>query len=381
MNAADQNQSPEEIERRIEATRQQLNATLNALQNKLDPGELMDTVWTYLRGNSSELGKSLVETVRANPIPVLLLGVGVSWLALGGSVPGRPGLWRGRHPEDEYTQSYDSNLGYEGGRAEAYPPGAVGYSTASGGGMTGKAKESWQAAKEKVSEAAAKVKGRTSEMADKITDRTKETMEHMGERAHEMKDRLSHKLHTSDMGASDTGDRASSGVSDKYQQMADRSQELYQRSMDRASQMSHGMRERYARQKYRARTLLEEHPLAVAAIGIGIGAFLGAILPSSRREQRWLQDTRDEMSGVGQSMLQAGREQFERAREVVERTAQSVREQAEQARHSDESLGESASRAAGAAKETARQELKKEDRAVTTPPHTAEPRKPITPPL
>lgn len=369
MNAADQDQSPEEIERRIEATRQQLNDTLNALQNKLDPGELMDAVWSYLRGNSSELGKSLVETVRANPVPILMLGAGLTWLALGGSVSRRSGT----RYEDEYAQSYDSNLGYESGRAEAYPTGAVGYSSVSRSGMTGKAKESWQTAKDKVSEAAAKVKGRTSEMADKLTDRTKETMEHMGERAHEMKDRISEKLHTS--GSSDS---SSSGVSDKYQRMADRSQELYQRSMDRASQVGHGMRARYARQKYRARTMLEEHPLAMAAIGIGIGALLGALIPASRKEQRWLQETRDEM---GHSMAEAGREQFERARGVVERTAQAVREQAEQARHSDESLGESASRVAGAAKETARQDAQKEDRVGTTPPQTAEPRKPITPPL
>ncbi len=367
MSAADQDQSPEEIQRRIETTRQQLNQTLNALQSKLDPEELMDAVWGYLRRNRSELGRSLVDTVKANPVPVLLLGAGVSWLALGGSVNRRTGI----SYEDEYAESYDSNLGYESGRVQRYPTGAVGYSSASRSGRTGKAKESWQSAKETVSEATAKVKGRTSEMADKLTGRTKETMEHLGERAHEMKDRLSEKLHT---GSSDS---MSPDAKEKYQQMADRSQELYQRSMDRASEMGHRMRERYARQKYRARTMLEEHPLAIAAIGIGIGALLGALLPTSRRERRWLKETRDEM---GHTLMESGREQFERARGAVERTAQAVREQAEQVRHSDESLGQTASRAADAATEAARQELKSEDRVATTPPQT-EPRKPITPPL
>src|SRR5690606_10698190 len=115
---------------------QQLNQTLNALQNKLDPEELMDVVWGYLRRNRSELSRSLVETVKANPVPILLLGAGVSWLALGDSVTRRSRMQYG----DEYAQSYDSNLGYESGRVQGYPTGAVGYSSASGSGMTGKAR-------------------------------------------------------------------------------------------------------------------------------------------------------------------------------------------------------------------------------------------------
>src|SRR5690606_38172219 len=138
-----------------------------------------------------------------------------------------------------------------------------------------------------------------------LTDRTKETMEHLGDRAHEMKDRLNEKLHTTS--SDKMSPQAKDQAKEKYQQMTDRSQELYQRSMNRASEMGHRVRERYARQKYRARTMLEDHPLAIAAIGVGIGALLGALLPTSRREQRWLRDTRD---GKGHTLMENGPEEF-----------------------------------------------------------------------
>src|SRR5690606_6923458 len=78
-----------------------------------------------------------------------------------------------------------------------------------------------------------------------------------------------------------------------------------------------GERVRYASERMRARggrmregfgRMLEEQPLLVGAIGIAIGAALGAILPRTESEDRLLGETRDS----------AARQLKERATEAYE---------------------------------------------------------------
>ena len=347
-------QSPEEIERRIEETRQQMSQTLEALQERLAPGDLMEEAWKYVRGSGADVGKGLIETVRENPVPTLLIGIGLSWLVVGGSVSrsrsqGPYGYYQGYDGRD-----YDTDLGYEGGTPGTY----AGDSHRSG--LADKARQTWQGAKEKISETAAKVKGRTSEMAERISDRGQDTGDSM---------------HTQ-------GQSKSAQLNEKYQQAAHRSQEVYQHSMDRAAELGHNAKARYSEQKRRARqtvqTVIEDHPLAVVAIGVGVGAFIGAMLPTSRQEQQLLGDTGAQLRDT---VMSAGREQVDRAREAVERTAHAVREQAEKQRsHEDESLGEKASRMAGAARQEMKNESQRDDKLGTSPT-SSESRKSITPPV
>lgn len=204
-------------------------------------------------------------------------------------------------------------------------------------------------------------------MADRITERTQGTSDrassktqHVSERAHEMSDR----------------------ASEKAQQAAERSQELYQRSMERASETASHMKNQYRQRTRRMRGMIEEHPMALLAIGIGVGAFLGAMIPTSRREAQLLSETGGQLRD---GLMEAGREQLERARGVAENAAHAVREQAEDLRSSSGSSAQDLSRKAGRAAETVKQEASAEDRARedrvagTTP--SPEPRRTIMPPL
>jgi len=348
-----QNQSPEEIERRIEETRQNMSATLDALQRRLDPSELMEEALGYVRENSADVGRTLIQSIRDNPVPAALIGIGAGWMALGGSMAAH------RHSEHQAIGQDQElgHLGYESGR----------YAESERHGLADRAKEKWRDAKEKVSETAAKVKGRTSEMADRISDRTQSTsdqtnskMQQASERAHEL----------------------SSRATEKAQQARERSQELYQRSMERASQSASSMKNQYRQRTRRMKGMLDEHPMALLAIGIGVGAFLGAMIPTSRREAQFLSETGGQLR---EGLMEAGREQLERARSVAENAAHAVREQAEDMRSSSGSSAQDLSRKAGRATETLKQEAGSEDRlrddrvAGTTP--SPEPRRTITPPL
>ena len=79
--------TPEQIEREIEQTRRNTAATLAAIEDRLAPGRLMDEAWNYLRnsGQGQTFVSNLSTTVRDNPIPVALLAISLTWLAIASS--------------------------------------------------------------------------------------------------------------------------------------------------------------------------------------------------------------------------------------------------------------------------------------------------------
>lgn len=77
--------STEELEREADATRADIDRTLDELQERLSPGELVDQALRGLRGSgASAFFGNLGRTVRDNPIPVALVGTGVAWLMASG---------------------------------------------------------------------------------------------------------------------------------------------------------------------------------------------------------------------------------------------------------------------------------------------------------
>jgi ElaB/YqjD/DUF883 family membrane-anchored ribosome-binding protein len=81
----DKEKRADEIERDIEQTRADVSATIDAIQSKLTPGQMMDQAITYLRTSlPADFGRNLAETTRNNPMPVALIGVGIAWLAMSG---------------------------------------------------------------------------------------------------------------------------------------------------------------------------------------------------------------------------------------------------------------------------------------------------------
>lgn len=86
-------QSPEQIEREIDETRSHLNETIADIQQRLSPNTLMDDAINYVKNNKT-LQRQVVSTVRDNPAPLLLIGIGIIWLvatgATGAKQRGRP---------------------------------------------------------------------------------------------------------------------------------------------------------------------------------------------------------------------------------------------------------------------------------------------------
>lgn len=72
--------STSDLEREGEEIRADLDRTLDEIERKLSPGELLDRSVEFLRDNGSDFLKEAGETVRRNPIPVLLTAAGLVWL-------------------------------------------------------------------------------------------------------------------------------------------------------------------------------------------------------------------------------------------------------------------------------------------------------------
>jgi len=74
------------IERDLAQTRSRLDATIDALQDKLSPGQMVDQAVGYLKeGGGGEFGRNLTRSVTEHPLPVALIGVGVAWLMAAGA--------------------------------------------------------------------------------------------------------------------------------------------------------------------------------------------------------------------------------------------------------------------------------------------------------
>jgi ElaB/YqjD/DUF883 family membrane-anchored ribosome-binding protein len=83
--------SPEEIEREIEETRNRMSQNIDELGDRLNPQNLKHEAKSAIRNAASDAvsnvgdqarrtGSRLVDVIRENPLPVIAVGAGVTWL-------------------------------------------------------------------------------------------------------------------------------------------------------------------------------------------------------------------------------------------------------------------------------------------------------------
>ncbi len=114
----------EEIQQEIERTRGEMAGTLQAIERKLDPRQLMNQAVDTMRELTS--GESRIGAiVRDNPVPVAVVGLGLGWLALAAAL-GRRGAEEPAEPV-EGASAAPGWAGAEPGYASAAGVGSSGY--------------------------------------------------------------------------------------------------------------------------------------------------------------------------------------------------------------------------------------------------------------
>jgi hypothetical protein len=71
-----------DLERDVAEERARVDETLDEVQRRLTPGQLIDEVLHHGRGAGTDFVANLGRTLAANPIPTALVGVGLMWLLL-----------------------------------------------------------------------------------------------------------------------------------------------------------------------------------------------------------------------------------------------------------------------------------------------------------
>ena len=94
MNEAgkDAHKSPDTLEREIDQTRADIGETVDALAQKFSPGEFLDRSLDMVKQHGGELAVNLRDSIKQNPLAVLLTGAGLAWL-MSSTSHDRSGRW------------------------------------------------------------------------------------------------------------------------------------------------------------------------------------------------------------------------------------------------------------------------------------------------
>jgi ElaB/YqjD/DUF883 family membrane-anchored ribosome-binding protein len=156
-------QKPEEIERELGQTRNRLSRDIDELGNKLNPQNLKEEAKSAIKGaahgvvsnvgeQARRTGSRLVEVIRENPLPVIAVGAGVTWLLT-------------QRSRSEVSGSRMARYAYTG------PERRQGDSWQSGSMMRGQSGGTLSGVKDSVSEATSSVAERAGELKERAGER------------------------------------------------------------------------------------------------------------------------------------------------------------------------------------------------------------------
>lgn len=300
MNTNEENRRPDQIEDDIERKRAEVSSTIDAIQSKLSPGEMMDEALQYLRNNgAAEFGKNLGRSVRDNPVPIALIGVGVAWLMMSGG--------RDRRSDwDDYPAiRTGSSSRYHTDEADLSGEWASSGSTRSASlaepGLASRIGSAGSSAGESVRDS---VTGAAKSVGDTVSGAASRVGEKVSSAASRVREKVS--------GATGRARGMASGASGRLGGLKDDVRARVTALPDVTRQ--------------RANRMLDDQPLVLGAVGIAIGAAIGAALPTTRREDELMGEMRDQLL---ESAKSGASEQMDSVKESAQRVAQTARDEIE----------------------------------------------------
>ena len=301
----DREPNSRQIRHDIESTRREMDRNLDALESKLTPTQLAMEAWGLFRGGSTAGASRLWKIARQHPGPAAVIGVGLAWL-LTESTKGDD------RAEPGYRPGYAGADGYSGRRGYSGYAGTAGYTEYEPGWdydeREGRISSALHTAGDKVSSAAGTAKdavtGAASTAKDAVVD------------------------------AASTAKDAVVGAKDRVAEAAGAARE-------RASELSWQAREKA---RYRTRQAkvgfwetMEERPLALGAAAIALGVVAGLMIPSTRKEDELMGETRDRLV---ERAKEVGEDALEKGKQVAHVAVDTLKEEAERQDLTPEKLAE-----------------------------------------
>jgi hypothetical protein len=353
------NQSSREIEREVEATRASVEETVEALKEKMSLGQIVDEASRYF-GNTggSQALANFGAQVRDNPLPLALVGIGLAWLMSGRGTPhistsrSRGEDWQ-RWSEDEAypgersgtfrSGSYSDEARLGARDAGAWEEAGYGRSPSSGGSSSSggtfdrlsrtahDVRDTVTGAAETVGSAAGSVASAIGSAASGIASAAGSVAggaQSAASAAGRMGSGVASAAGSAADSARSAGATAWQGGAAAYDHAARFGTGAY----DAASRAGAGVYETASWTGLRIRRtvadVLESEPLVLGALGLAVGAAVGAMLPRTEIEDRYLGETRDKLREEAASFAQ---EQFERGKTVAQEAYRTAKSEAEAA--------------------------------------------------
>jgi hypothetical protein len=257
--------SSEQLEKKSEQTRAEVEQTLQELKARLTPGQLVDEVLCYAKDGGAHFMSNLGKQAAANPLPVTLIGAGLAWLLFGG---------KSRYEDDSirrYNQSWDveSQERYSG----------------NGSHLAEKAAETYESAKRGL-----------ADMAHSAGSTVESAKRGLGDMAHSAGSAASRIGHA----ASDAYETAAAKAARAASSVKDSALELERKTMNMARDVGD-------------RIMAE--PLALIGIGLALGAVLGAAVPNTEAENRLMGDAAEK---VKHQATDIASEQLDKAKDAAQ---------------------------------------------------------------
>jgi hypothetical protein len=343
------------LDRDLQAARSRIDSRLTELQSRLSPGAVLDETIDYLKVRQGiDFGRNLADSIRSQPIPAALVGVGLAWLMA--APRGRAGYRSHGDRGYDAAPGAADNAGvndnvmtraWEAGRSvvrgegesEIDYRGRVVDARAKVLGLARGAQETSQSFADRVEDAlfitrnrvvggARVTADRVGDMVGKVSEPLRGASEHLSARAHDVRDRVS---------------GAARSVADRGRSAGDVAAQSYD-STRRAARTGSGLL-----------AAIGENPVLLGAIGMTAGAFLGALLPTTELEEEYLGDAAaDARETVGQAVHEAADRGADVTRSATEAGQQTATEVSRHVREFGGEAQDAASDVAGAAPDAGR---------------------------
>lgn len=307
MGNGDAGKDPRQLEREVEEQRRHLGETIDALEERFSPNVIYNQAAGYMRSHGGEFAENFGRSVKANPLPVALTAIGLAWMMFGQRQ--QP---RGYRPYEQPYPDHDITNDLYGNSTSIYGH------TAEEGGYYGEGYTSEPSRGSKLKGKGEELKGRGAELKGKAQGKSEELKHRGAAMSHELKGKMSSARDRASAAGEDLRHRASS-TSHQLRDSAGHAREGLSHTMDSArSNFEHYMR---------------EQPLAMGAIGIALGALMGASLPRTRTEHEMMGGISERARNKASEMAQEG---YQKASEMGESVGRQAKESLDSQRHSEQ---------------------------------------------
>jgi ElaB/YqjD/DUF883 family membrane-anchored ribosome-binding protein len=269
--------SSAEIERDVEQTRSGLSHTLEELRDRAAPGQLFEQALDYARtSGGADMMRNLGQAVRDNPLPLVLIGAGIGWL-----------MFTGNQRTHQHSRVSARHL-------PGPPYGTP--TTGTGAPYGGHDGAGHRADGPSVTERASGLVGRAGATAGHMRDSAAGAM---GQAA----DKAGGALHDARDAAGAATERLAASAHDVQHYAQDAADTARHYAYDATDSARQGLD-----------WLMREQPLVLGAIGVALGAAVGALLPGTEAEDRMMGETRDAVAERAKATAQEG---YERVKETA----------------------------------------------------------------